>query len=47
VRASAEQQEAVVKALQTYVDKENPDLDKLIARAKQMSAPGALAKEAK
>jgi hypothetical protein len=45
-QATTEQQEALVKELHTYVAKENPDLDKLILRAKQLSAPGALAKEA-
>jgi uncharacterized protein DUF1353 len=46
VQATTEQQDALVKELQVYVEKENPDLDTLIARAKQLSAPGALAKEA-
>jgi Protein of unknown function (DUF1353) len=37
VKATPEQQEAVVKGLQNLVAKENPDLDSLLAQAKRMS----------
>jgi len=48
VKATPEQQEALVKELQVLVDKENPDLDNLVAQAKRMSAhaTGALPKQA-
>ena len=48
VKATPEQQEAMVKELQALVDKENPDLDSLVAQAKRMSAhpAGALPKQA-
>jgi len=38
VKATAEQQQAVVKELQDLVDKDNPDLDSLVAEAKRMTA---------
>jgi len=38
VKATQEQQEKVVKGLQDLVDKDNPDLDSLLAEAKRMSA---------
>jgi len=38
VKATAEQQEDVVKELQALVDKENPDLGSLLAEANRMSA---------
>ena len=38
VKATPEQQAKVVKELQALVDKENPDLDDLLAEAKRMSA---------
>jgi hypothetical protein len=38
VKATQEQQEKVVKGLQELVDKDNPDLDSLLAEAKRMSA---------
>jgi hypothetical protein len=38
VAATVEQQEKVVKELQSLVEKDNPDLDSLVAEAKRMSA---------
>jgi hypothetical protein len=38
VKATPEQQEKVVKGLQELVEKDNPDLDSLLAEAKRMSA---------
>jgi len=38
VKATVEQQENVVKGLQDLVEKDNPDLDSLVAEAKRMSA---------
>ena len=38
VKATPEQQEAVVKELQDLVAKENPDLESLVAQAKRMGA---------
>ena len=38
VTATPEQQEQVVKGLQDLVDKDNPDLDSLVAEAKRMTA---------
>ena len=37
LKATPEQQEALVEKLQQLIDKENPDLDTLVAKAKQMS----------
>ena len=38
VKATPEQQEQLVKELQGLVEKDNPDLDSLVAEAKRMSA---------
>jgi hypothetical protein len=41
VTATPEQQEAVVKELKQLVEKENPDLDNLVKKAKRMGAQAA------
>ncbi len=46
VKATAEQQQAVVKELQELVDKDNPDLDRLVAEAKRMTAKATAPKGA-
>lgn len=46
VKATAEQQQAVVKELQDLVDKDNPDLDSLVTEAKRMTAKATAPKGA-
>jgi hypothetical protein len=46
VKATAEQQQVVVKELQDLVDKDNPDLDSLVAQAKRMTAKATAPKGA-